>query len=241
MQVLIVDDEPLAREVLETYVLKMPEMHIVGKCKNALEAFSMLSRHRVDLMLLDINMPEITGIDFIKTLKDPPLFVFTTAYSEFAVESYELNAVDYLVKPVSFERFLKAINKANEILQSSSPKNENTVAASSPSGANILFVKTEGKLVKIDLAHLWLVEGLKDYIRLWTDSGKIVVHTTMKHLEEQLLNLTQFVRVNKSYIINMQYISEVDGNVIRMKDQVITIGNTYRDEVHLLFDKYKLL
>jgi len=240
MQVLIVDDEPLAREVLETYVLKMPEMRIAGKCKNALEAFSLLSKHPVDLILLDINMPEITGIDLIKTLKDPPLVIFTTAYSEFAVESYELNAVDYLVKPVSFERFLKAINKANEILQPSSLKNENNVITPQP-GTNIMFVKTEGKLVKVDLAHLWLVEGLKDYVRLWTDSGKIVVHTTMKSLEEQLLNMTQFVRVNKSYIINMQYITEVDGHVIRMKDQIITIGNTYRDEVHNLFDKYKLL
>ncbi len=242
MQVLIVDDEPLALDILESYIQKMPGLQIVSKCRNALEAFAVLSKHHVDLLLLDINMPEISGIDFIKTLKDPPLVVFTTAYSQFAVESYELNALDYLVKPISFERFLKAINKSNDILQSASLKSENIVTTTSGhTGDNIMFVKTEGKLVKIDLSHLWLIEGLKDYVKLWTDTGRVVVHTTMKNIEDQLAGLPQFIRVNKSYIINMQYISEVDGNVIRLKDQVVTIGNTYRDDVHRLFDKHKLL
>jgi DNA-binding LytR/AlgR family response regulator len=241
MQVLIVDDEPIARDILETYVLKMNDMQLVSKCRNALEAFGVLSRQHVDLVLLDINMPEISGIDFIKNLKNPPLVIFTTAYSEYAVESYELNAVDYLVKPVSFDRFLKAIDKANAILQSASLKNNSLMATTSFSGNQVLFVKSEGKLVKVDLSHLWLVEGLKDYVRLWTDTAKVIVHTTMKNFEDQLSGNPSFIRVNKSYIINIGYVTEVDGNTIRLKDQAITIGNTYRDEVHSHFDKLKLL
>jgi len=111
IRTLIVDDEPIAQEILETYVAKIPELELAGKCKNALEAFSILNKGETDLMLLDINMPEISGMDFLKSLKNPPLVIFTTAYSEFAIESYELNAVDYLLKPISFDRFLRAIDK----------------------------------------------------------------------------------------------------------------------------------
>ena len=240
IKVLIVDDEPLARDIIETYILKIPELEIIGKCKNALEAFGMLSKQYVDLIFLDINMPEISGIDFLKTLKNPPNVIFTTAYSEFAVESYELNAIDYLVKPIAFDRFLKAMNKTRDILQLQAGNVNISVSTSGPD-KNILFVKSEGKLIKIDLQKLWFVEGLKNYLCLWTESGKIVVHSTMKNIEDTLAGMTNFIRVNKSYIANIAYISEVDGNVIRIKDQMITIGNTYRDEVHKIFDNYKLL
>jgi len=240
IQVLIVDDEPLARGIMEAYVEKIPELQIAASCKNALEAFSMLSKQTVDLVLLDINMPEINGIELLKTLKNPPAIIFTTAYSEFAVESYELNAIDYLLKPVSFERFLKAINKVKE---ASFPKESVTIQipATISTDGDILFVKSDGKLIKIDLGELLFVEGLKDYLKLWMESGKLVVHSTMKNMEEQLAKRQNFVRVNKSYIINMKYVTEVDGNVIRIKDEIITIGNTYRDEVHQLFNKYKLI
>ncbi|HXS38031.1 MAG TPA: response regulator transcription factor [Flavipsychrobacter sp.] len=238
--VLIIDDEPLAQEILESYLLKVPGYEVVAKCKNALEAFSILSKQQVDLMLLDINMPEINGMDFLKTLKNPPLVIFTTAYSEFAVESYELDAIDYLVKPISFERFLKAVHKINDLQQSAlKPANLYTTSISNSSD-NLMFVKAEGKLIKIDLSQLWFVEGLKDYVRLWTDAGKIIVHSTMKNFEDQLAKFPMFVRVSKSYIINMKYVNEIDGNIIRIKDQMITIGNTYRDEINKLFDSYKL-
>lgn len=242
IQVLIVDDEPLARDILETYLLKTPDVQLAGTCKNALEAFSLLSKQQVDIMLLDINMPEISGMDFLKTLKNPPGIIFTTAYSEYAVESYELNALDYLLKPISFERFLKAINKAIETTRQKSTVSAPIESSTSPVSTkdNILFVKSDGKLVKIDLAQLWFVEGLKDYVRLWTDTGKIIVHSTMKNFEEQLSVLSNFVRVSKSYIINMQYVSEVDGNIIRIKDQMINIGNTYKEQIYELFNKYKM-
>lgn len=241
MQVLIVDDEPIAQNILEKYIGKIPGLQLAGKCDNALEAFSILSKQHIDLLLLDINMPEVNGMDFIKTLKDPPLVIFTTAYSEYAVESYELNAVDYLVKPVSFDRFLKAIDKVNNVLHQASPKTGHVTAGTSQGGDQLLFVKSEGKLVKIDLAKLWLVEGLKDYICLRTDTGKIIVLSTMQHFEDQLSGNPLFVRVNRSYIINMKYVNELDGNTIRIKDQAITIGNTYRNEVYDIFEKLKLL
>lgn len=245
IRVAIVDDEPLAQEILETYLAKLPGFVLVGKCKNALEAFSLLNREAVDMMLLDINMPEITGMDFLKTLRNPPLVIFTTAYPQFALESYELDAVDYLLKPIAFDRFMKAMNKARDIMQASVKHTEPVAApASAPAPAapdNVMFVKSEGKLVKIDLPSLWLVEGLKDYIRLWTEQGKLIVHSTMKNMEEQLASLPYFVRVNKSYIVNLRHITEVDGNIIRVKSENITIGNTYREEVHRLFNQYKLL
>jgi DNA-binding LytR/AlgR family response regulator len=239
-KILIVDDEPLAQDVMEAYISKLPELEIVAKCNNALDAFSVLNKEKVDLMLLDINMPEISGMDFLKTLKNPPRVIFTTAYTEFAVESYELDVVDYLVKPISFERFFKSINKAKEIIEASAsgPQRHGTIIDTKE---NFMFVKSDGKLVKIDLSKLWFVEGLKDYIRLWTETGKVIVHSTMKNFEELLSSLPAFVRVNKSYIVNIKHVNEVDGNVIRIKNEMITIGNTYKEKVSQIFDANKLL
>ena len=241
MQVLIVDDEPIAQNIMQTYIQKIEGFAVAGRCKNALEAFSILSKEHVDLILLDINMPEISGIDLIKTLKNPPWVIFTTAYSQFAVESYELNAIDYLLKPVSFDRFLKAIAKLNSVVQMEAGKHAQTGTSAVNPGSNLLFVKSGGKLVKIDLAQLWLVEGLKDYVRLWTDTGKIVVLSTMQHFEDQLSANPLFIRVSRSYIINLKYIRDVEGNSIRIKDQTVTIGNTYRNDIYALLEQMKLL
>jgi len=241
IKVLIVDDEPLAREIMTTYIMKIPGLEIVGDCKNALQAFSVLSKQQVDIMLLDINMPEINGIEFLKTIKDPPCIIFTTAYSEFAVESYEYNAVDYLLKPISFERFLKAINKTVELIQPLDTETSSQSTIQTTGNENIIFVKSDGKWIKVDISKVWFIEALKDYLRLWTDSGKIIIHSTMKNFEEQFAQIPFFIRVHKSYIINMNYISEIDGNTIRIKDQAITIGNTYKEEISKIFNGYKLL
>jgi DNA-binding LytR/AlgR family response regulator len=239
IRVAIIDDEPLATEVLQNYISKIPGAVLAGTCKNALEAFALLNRENVDLMLLDINMPEMNGMDFFKTLRNPPLAIFTTAYSQYAVESYDLNAVDYLLKPIPFDRFAKAINKAIEILNPA-PKPA-TGAPATATGDRLMFVRSEGKWIKIDLAKVWFVEGLKDYVRLWADDGRITVHSTMKNFEEQLAPYSNFVRVHKSHIVNLEYISEVDGNSITIKDQMIAIGSTYRDEVQRVLNGYKLL
>jgi DNA-binding LytR/AlgR family response regulator len=241
IKALIVDDEPIAQDILETYLGRIPGVALAGKCRNALEAFRVLSNEQVDILLLDINMPEITGIDFLKTLKDPPKVIFTTAYSEYAIESYELYAIDYLLKPISFERFLKAINKAVDAIHKRTDTDISMKNADSSTIDNLLFVKTEGKLVRIDLTRLWFVEGLKDYVRLWTDQGKTVVHSTMKNMEESLAQYPNFIRIHKSHIVNMDFITEIDGNSIRIKDQLLVIGNTYRDEINKLFERYRLL
>lgn len=232
IRVAIVDDEPLAQEILQSYLQKIPDTELVGVCKNALEAFTLINKQVVDLLLLDINMPEITGIDFLKSLKQPPKVIFTTAYTEYALESYDLNAIDYLVKPIAFERFLKAINK---VQYETRPQ---PVAAHSE---KVLFVRSEGKWININLRKVWFVEGLKDYVRLWTDDGRITVHSTMKNFEEQLKPYTNFIRVHKSHIINLEYITEVDGNSIQIKNQLIAIGSTYKEEVQKLLDAYRLL
>lgn len=240
IQVLIVDDEPIAQTILVQYISRVPGLQLAGQCKNALEAFSFLSKNKADILLLDINMPEISGLDLLKTIKNPPLVIFTTAYAEYAVESYELNAVDYLLKPFSFERFLKAIHKATELLQQTKPEHQTPLQSSeNKPDTNIIFVKSEGKLLKTNLHELWLVEGLKDYVKLWTLSGKIIVHSTMKNIEDQLGKNTDFVRVNKSYIINTKYITAIDGNCIVVKDQKIPIGSTYKDVVQKLLDNYR--
>jgi DNA-binding LytR/AlgR family response regulator len=237
LNVLIVDDEPLARSIIEGYFGKITGFIVVASCKNALESFSVLSKQKIDLVLLDINMPEISGIELLKTLKNPPAIIFTTAYSEYAVTSYELNAVDYLLKPISFERFLKAIDKAKQVLY----KSETQAIDRADTQSDLLFVKSDRKLIKIDLGKLLFIEGLKDYIRLWIGNERIIVHATMKSMEEQLSQRKNFVRVSKSYIINIKYVSEVNGNSIRINDQLIAIGNTYREDVISLFNKYKLL
>jgi DNA-binding LytR/AlgR family response regulator len=237
LKLLIVDDEPLAQEILQTYIAKTDALELVGTCKNALEAFAALNKQQVDVVLLDINMPEMSGIDFLRSLKHPPLVIFTTAYTEFAVESYELDAVDYLLKPIPFDRFLKAINKAQQYLTSTQPTATSEVKMNSE---NLLFVRSEGKWVKINLNELWFVEGLKDYVRLWMNDGRIAVHSTMKNFELQLASYTQFVRVHKSHIVNLNFVTEVDGNSISIKGELIAIGSTYKDEVNKRLDSYKL-
>jgi len=237
MKILIVEDEPLAREILENYVSRTPGLELAASCRNALEAFSMLSKQHIDLLLLDINMPEINGMELLKTLKDPPPVIFTTAYPEFAVASYEHNAIDYLLKPIPFERFLKAIGKAKNALQSADAK----ALLPAPSEPDILFVKSNAKLVKIEPATLLFVEGLKDYMKLQFESRSLVIYGTMKSMEEQLKKRADFVRVSKSYIVNMRYIREVEGNIIRIQDHAIPIGNTYVNEIREVLNRFKLL
>jgi DNA-binding LytR/AlgR family response regulator len=240
MKIAIIDDEPLAAEVLQSYLQRLDTVELVAVCTNALQAFALLSKQKVDLLLLDINMPEINGVDFLKTLKNPPLVIFTTAYTEYAVTSYELNAVDYLLKPVSFERFLKAINKASALLESASE----TVPVSSLSPNTVdrlMFVRSEGKWIKIDLAKVWFVEGLKDYVRIWMDEGRVTVHSTMKNFEEQLQPFNNYIRVHKSHIVNLDYVEEVDGSAIRIKGETVVIGSTYKDAVQKVFNGLKFL
>jgi DNA-binding LytR/AlgR family response regulator len=239
INVLIVDDEPIARDILETYLKQASGFELAGKCRNAVEAFKALSLGQVDLILLDINMPEISGVDLIRTLKNPPLVIFTTAYPDYAVESYELDIVDYLLKPISQERFQKALAKAAKLLgQATAP---DAAAPAAPEAEREMFVRSEGKWIKIDITQLWFVEGLKDYVKLYASTGKIVVRSTMKNFEEQLAAYPNFLRVHKSFIVNTDHISEADGNFVKVKDQLISVGNTYKEDVYKLLKSSRLI
>jgi DNA-binding LytR/AlgR family response regulator len=247
LQCLIIDDEPLAQEVLEAHITKVPEMVLVQKCSNAMEAFEALHKNKIDLIFLDINMPVVSGLNFLRSLKDPPAVILTTAYTEYAMEGYELDVIDYLLKPIPFDRFLKAVRKASAALQfqvsdtqaqpdvliNSFNTGARTVAANGATGADekkYFFVKADGKLVKINYADIKYIEGMKDYLKIHTTSGSIVTHHTMKAMEEQL-PATKFMRVHKSYIIALNAIKSIDSNIIYLDiDKAeIPLGSSFKD------------
>ena len=242
VNVIIVDDEPLAQDVLETYIEKLPDLNLVAKCNNALEAHEALKTLDVDLMFLDIQMPQLTGIDFLKTLNKPPLVIFTTAYPNHAVEGFELNALDYLLKPISLDRFIKAVNKAVDQLQLT--RKDNTASAA-PTNDNVeyTFVKADKKLVRVNYADIIYIEGLKDYVIIRMEKDRVITLQTMKSLEEKL-PAHQFKRIHRSYIINVDRINAVVGNMVEVeeKGQVkhLPIGKNYRDDLLHIVNQNKL-
>jgi len=243
INVIIVDDEPLALDVLETYIDKIPDLNLVKKCSNALEANAALKEHDIDLMFLDIQMPQLTGIDFLRTLAKPPKVIFTTAYANYAVEGFELNAVDYLLKPISLDRFMKAVNKAQEQINL-----ENQDAAPAPVAASVdeedfIFVKADKKLIKVNYRDIIYIEGLKDYVIIRMNSSRIITLQTMKSLEQKL-PVSIFKRIHRSYIVNIQKIQAVQGNMVEVieKNQAkhLPIGKNYREELLEIINKNRL-
>lgn len=247
INVLIVDDEPLAQDVLETYIEKMPDLNLVQKCNNALEANEALKSNDIDLMFLDIQMPQLTGTDFLRSLVNPPVVIFTTAYSNYAVDGFELNALDYLLKPISLERFLKAANKAVAQIDlkkaaaagASSPKDEPEIQAE----ADFMFVKADKKLIRVYYDDVVYIEGLKDYVIIRLKETRIVTLQTMKSLEEKLPSAI-FKRIHRSYIVNLDKIDALMGNMVEVKEkgQVkhLPVGKNYRDELLELINQNRL-
>lgn len=235
MNVIIVDDEPLAQEVLETYVSKFPALNLIAKCSNAVEAFDVLNKNNIDLMFLDIQMPQISGIDFLKTLPNPPQVILTTAYSEYAMDGYELNVVDYLLKPISLDRFAKAVNKA---VAKELQENEPSLPASTET-ADYIFVKADKKLIKIRFDQINYIEGLKDYVILHTPNGRVVTLQTMKSLEIKLPS-DIFMRVHRSFIVNLANISIIEGNTVQIEKKIIPIGKNYKDVLLAIINKNRL-
>ena len=227
---IIIEDEPLAQNVLKKYIGEHLSLELVAICNDALEAQSIIAGENIHLLFLDINLPKLSGINFIKTLTRPPLIIFTTAYPEFAVEGFELNAVDYLLKPFSFERFLKAVNKALEKLNASSTQN------SGENDASFIFLKADKKIHRVDLGTIHYIEAIGDYMKVVTDSGQLIVNETMKKLQEEL-PVRSFMRVHKSFIISRNKIKFIEGNYIQVEDKSIPIGATYRNEVLTSIDK----
>lgn len=222
MKCIIIDDEPLARDIVETYVKQTPFLQLVASCKNAFEANEHLQKETIDLLFIDIEMPQINGITFVKNLNQPPLVIFTTAYSEYAIDGFDLQAVDYLLKPISPDRFLKAANKAHELFTLYS----NTQAAPQ---ANYIMVKSEYQSVKINFADILYIEGLKDYIKINTTNGMIITLMNMKKINEKLPQ-ESFIRVHKSYIVAIDAIETIDRQRIIIGKNYIPIGNTYKKE-----------
>jgi DNA-binding LytR/AlgR family response regulator len=222
---IIVDDEPLAQEVIERYVLSMNDLLLIRKCSNALEAFEVLHTESIDLIFLDISMPVISGIDFLRSIKNTPAVIITTAYPDFALQGFELDVIDYLVKPVSMERFMKAVNKAIERKKTAAPSQ-----TSSHPKTDFMFVKSEQKLVKVKFSEIEFIEGMKDYVKIFTKEKVIVTLLTMKFFEANLPS-NDFIRIHKSYIINVDAIKSISGNEVEMKNMKLPIGSIYKENL----------
>ena len=225
MNCIIVDDEPLAREAIEILLKETPQLSLIRTFNNAQSASDFIRENTVDLIFLDIQMPGITGIEFAKTIPSNTLVIFTTAYSEYAIDSYEVDAVDFLVKPIEAERFVKAVNKAiayHSLLLSEEKNNLETTED------DFFFVKSERRYFKINFDEILFVEGLKDYVIIQTDTQRIITKMTLKIIYT-FLPQKSFFRINKSFIVNTQKITSFDNNDVFIQSYEIAIGNSYRE------------
>jgi len=226
---IITDDEPVARKGLQGYIEKIDFLELAGVCEDAVHLNSLLKQHPVQLLFLDIEMPYITGIEFLKNHPDPPKVIFTTAYEQYALEGYELDVLDYLLKPVSFERFLKAANKAYDWFQPEDAP-----------GQDYIFVKAGSKLEKIDLADILFAEAMENYVAIYSREQKLVATTTLKGLQEKL-PASSFVQCHKSYIINMQAVRSIEGNILNIDKYQVPISKYQKEEVMEKMVNSKLL
>lgn len=214
---LIVEDEPASQELLKRYVSDFPGLDLKGVCNNAFEAGEMLLQQSIDLIFLDINMPRLSGLEFYRSLSDPPSVIFTTAYPEFAVNGFEVNAVDYLVKPFPFDRFVKAVNRFADASRGRSET------------SGYLMLMADKKMHKIDFDNLLYMEGMGDYVKVNTTTKTHIVHITLQKLQDQLPTAT-FLRIHKSFIISLARLEYIEGNMAIINKQQIPIGQTYRAE-----------
>lgn len=226
---LIIDDEPPAREIIVRYIEQIPFLELVGECSNAIQALTLLQQTNVDLMFLDIRMPQLNGNDFLKTIKNPPKVILTTAYPDYAIEGYELDVVDYLLKPIHFERFLKAVNKLVEHnlvpnnLSKPGPE-ENSYAES------FVYFRADRKMVKVMLQDILYIESMKDYVKIFTVSGQIISKQSISSVEEMLPE-KKFIRTHRSFIISLEKIKSFTNELIEIDKVEIPIGKLYRNTV----------
>ena len=235
---LIVEDEPLARSLLTEYVRKVPYLNLVEACSSPLAAIEVLRKNTIDVLFLDIQMPEITGITLLKTLQKKPLVILTTAYSEYAMESYELDVLDYLLKPITFERFLRAVDKANQRLsipQAGQPEKTAPEEAPQP----FVFVKDGTKLVKIRFDDILYVEGLKDYVTIHTRQQKIVTLQRLKSLEEQLPS-NKFIRIHHSFIVAFDAIDSIHKGEVQVGNAFLPISDSYKTTFKEFIEKNQM-
>jgi two-component system LytT family response regulator len=225
---LIIDDEPPARDIIRRYAEQISTLEIVGEYGNAIQAFGALQQHSIDLLFLDIQMPQLTGTDFIKTLSNPPKVIFTTAFPEYAVEGYELDAVDYLVKPIRFERFLKAINKTFSTTLSKQAVIAPVVEEKKEE--SFVYFRADRKMVKVMLGDILYIESMKDYIKIVTKQGVVITKQSISSVEAMLPE-KEFVRVHRSYIVSLSKIKSFTTDLMEVEKAEIPIGKLYRNEV----------
>ena len=230
IKALIIDDEPLAQNVIKQFAKEIPELEIICTCNNAMEASSKLKETQADLMFLDVNMPKLSGLDFLKNLQNPPLVILTTAYSDYAMEGYELNILDYLKKPFSFERFFKAFQKAQEQISLRR-------AHLTQDKTEYIFIKANKKAIRVELKSIYYIEGLGDYIKIHLPNKHLVTNLSMKKMEE-LLPANDFFRTHKSFIIRLDQIQSVEGNLIEINGNKLPIGNNFRQAFQELINKH---
>jgi DNA-binding LytR/AlgR family response regulator len=226
---LVVDDEPLARDVLRRYIEMVPTLRLCGECGNAIEAMSFLQQQPVDLLFLDIHMPQLKGIDLLKILAHPPKVILTTAHAEYAIEGYDLDIVDYLLKPIQFERFLKAVGRAFQLAKPMEPGHDPTVPEE-PKKEAYIYLRADRKMVKVLLQDILYIESMKDYIKVFTTTGVIVTKQSITAMEAMLPE-HRFIRTHRSFIASVDKIKSFTAEVIEMEKAEIPIGKLYRHQV----------
>lgn len=232
----IIDDEPLATALLENYISKVPFLELVKTFNNPMDGLIDFNSNPVDLIFLDIQMPQLTGIQFMKLLQNRAQVIITSAYEEYAIEGFEHNVTDYLLKPISFERFYKGVEKAYN-LTNPTQKIESAPELHAPTGGYI-FIKVETKMVRVELDDILFIEGLKNYVSIYTKTQRIVTLQVMKQLEK-VLPPNRFVRIHKSYIVALDKIVSIERQEIHIKDQILPIGVTYQENFFKLLESRK--
>jgi DNA-binding LytR/AlgR family response regulator len=239
MRCIIIDDEPLAREGMQRHVNNLSQLQLMGTFSNPLDAATLLQQNTIDLVFLDIEMPEMNGLNFVKTLVNSPLVIFVTAYPQYALDSYELDAIDYLLKPIRFERFVKAVNKAQNYLDLLQSKDANTQQIESVN-PEFIYIKADRKYFKIFFKDILYIEGLKDYVILHTPDRKVITAMNLKTIFDQLPP-SVFARISKSYIVNTAHIISFDHFSVYLKNAELPVGNSFKDDFFRDFVEAKVV
>jgi DNA-binding LytR/AlgR family response regulator len=225
---LVIDDEPPAREIIRRYIEKMPVLRIAGECSNALESISFLQQNEIDLIFLDIRMPQMNGNQFLKTIKNSPPVIFTTAHIEYALEGYELDVIDYLLKPVKFERFVKAVNKA--FIANGHSVVDIKPVIETGNGENFVYFRSERKMVKVMLQDIFYIESMKDYVKVYTADGVIITKQSLNSVES-MLPAKEFIRSHRSFIVSLSKVKSYTHEIMEINKNEIPIGKFYRNDV----------